>query len=233
MKKTGDIKNQGLFAKKITKLRDLKVLQKNGVPNVSSSLMQKIEREGHIPSNTTIGKLCKALGDGKPELLEELTQLADKERDLKTQQSDLCQKRGGQKQVEDNGGAQIQDEFITFDDMADRELFSPITSPIEIKQLVENYLKLLLKEFDAAFRHRQIDPQQEKRRKKGLISLQKQILKECRFPGRVIYLLQKYQAHETVQKLHKVSANEIGDLLLNGGQPGNGTEFIGLPPIEL
>lgn len=195
--------NQGPLAKKISALRELKGLSKKGIDGISASSMQKIENENSIPSNTMLAKLAKALGGGDTEkLLQELKQLAavSKQPNQTVQPHELPQPNH----------RVMQDEWITFGDMAKQELIPPIKSPADIKKVVENYLKLLLTEFDAATDYL-INPgpkilAQRKKQLKGLTT-------ERRFPCRGINLLKKYQQNQQAGTSHKVSRDEIWGII--------------------
>lgn len=62
----------GPFGRRITQLRELKGLAKNGVNGVSQSYMLKIENQGLIPSNKMIAILAKSFAPN-PSAVEELT----------------------------------------------------------------------------------------------------------------------------------------------------------------
>jgi transcriptional regulator with XRE-family HTH domain len=72
------------LATKITELRDSHGWSKKELANragTSVSTIQKTENERSVPSNKILGKLAKALGDGNAELLKELIEIADVQRE--------------------------------------------------------------------------------------------------------------------------------------------------------
>jgi transcriptional regulator with XRE-family HTH domain len=212
---------QGPFAAKITQLRIAKGLHKSKISGVSASLMYKIENEDRIPRNTTIGMLAKALNDGSPDLQQQLTDLADKQR--------------GNKQVVEveTDSEETSDPYISFVDIAKQGSAPSLKSVKQVQEAVQNYMKILMAQFDGVFAERGIDPKQEKLRKKELANLQSRILKDERFPQHGIPWLTKFQKCKLGGKPHNVSATEIAELLLNGNQSANLMEFIGLPSTDL
>jgi transcriptional regulator with XRE-family HTH domain len=79
LKKLETKTNPGVFAKKITELREAKGLPKSKIAGVSSSYMQKIENENFVPSGTIISKLAKALSNEGSSQLEALNELASQQ----------------------------------------------------------------------------------------------------------------------------------------------------------
>ena len=94
MKKSGHNTNLGVFARKITELREAKGLHKSKVTGVSASYMQKIERENSIPSGKFIAKLAKALANNS----NDATQVSTLTNELKGLAEE--QKRQSKRQVE-------------------------------------------------------------------------------------------------------------------------------------